>query len=456
MDHWPSMSRVLLITSVLPWPLHRNGGAQRTALVGRALERLGHAVDLFALLPDLPGPPLDAAALRDAHVVHVERFPIDPTVARPLLNPFGKVIRRWEARYAPLRPAADWVARRVADGAYEAIVVRYAQTAMLCGLDAPPRGAPPVHVDLDDVDWLTLASRFEADPWPGLKGRVGMHLALRTVRRRCQTALPHFASRFVASEEDAAELARLDISSNVLPNIPFSTEGRAIEPVPPPPHDGAPIVLFVGDLQFGPNHTGLDRFLGGGWPAVRASVPTAELRIAGRGVTDEQQARWDAVAGVRTLGFVEDLRAAYTKCRATLAPTWWGGGTKIKVVESAALGRACVATSHAARGYEPLTRTAPASVWTADTESGLAAALIRLLTDSALCAASGSAGACAAQRHFGAARLTEVLAEALASASHRSRQVEQPAPETGPAVWNPGTALGAQPPVAHPEVSKRS
>src|SRR5688572_33130834 len=44
-------SRILLITSVLPWPLHRNGGAQRTDLLRRVIEEQGFGVDLLALMP---------------------------------------------------------------------------------------------------------------------------------------------------------------------------------------------------------------------------------------------------------------------------------------------------------------------------------------------------------------------------------------------------------------------
>src|SRR6187549_2099681 len=42
------MNRILLITSTLPWPLRRNGGGQRTALLRRALRKHGE-VDILAI-----------------------------------------------------------------------------------------------------------------------------------------------------------------------------------------------------------------------------------------------------------------------------------------------------------------------------------------------------------------------------------------------------------------------
>ena len=322
--------RTLVITSVPPWPLHRNGGAQRTALLVRALRDLGGEVDLVAVLPDVgePLPPREvmaAAGLRDAVLVPND---LPPEGRSRLPGPAGglaNVLRLWSFRYAA-RPAA---VGRVADllPGYGRVVVRYLQTALLCGLDAaPPDVRSRVEVDLDDVDWLTLRSRFAADPWPGIGGRLAMRLVLRQVRRRCLSALENLSPRYVASDEDAAELAREGVAARVLPNVPFFEEGQG----PPAPLDpsgpASRRVLFVGDLKFPPNRDGLERLLEKSWPAVRSGTPGATLRVVGRGVDEESRARWSAHAGVDVLGFAEDLRAEYAAAAATVAPVWYGGG----------------------------------------------------------------------------------------------------------------------------------
>src|SRR5690606_7487993 len=98
-----------------------------------------------------------------------------------------------------------------------------------------------------------------------------------------------------------------------------------------------------------------------------------------RGLSEEHAAAWAKRSGVKVVGFAENLRGEYERCACTIAPTWWGGGTKIKLVESAALGRACVATRHALRGYDDLARGSAAPVVAADDAAGFAEAVVDLL-----------------------------------------------------------------------------
>lgn len=411
--------RALLATSVLPWPLHRNGGAQRTDLLRQALHRAGCAVDIVAAIPQ-PGSELPAADELLDHGVRAA-FGVDVTLeARPLPNmPRGlkslaslaHVRRLMQHRYAPNPVVARWVADHLAE--YDLVVVRYLQTALLCGLDRRnPSEPPPVFVDLDDLDWLALASRFGAQPWPGFSGRMGMASALGIVKKRSRRALPAFNGLFVTNQPDREALQQLGLDSTILPNIPYSdpADPDRLAPLPPGPED-ARDVLFIGDLQFGPNATGLDWFLAECWPKVSAGVPDAVLRIVGRGASDEQRAAWSKSPGVEVVGFTLDIRSEYARCACTIAPTHWGGGTKIKVVESAAMGRVCVATPHAARGYEPLTQGPAAPVIVAADAAAFAAAIVEMLRSPVRRAERGFSGPVLAGRRYS----FDVLARTIAT-----------------------------------------
>lgn len=427
--------RALLATSVLPWPLHRNGGAQRTDLLRQALRAAGCAVDIVAAIPQ-PGSELPAAEELLDHGVRAA-FGVDVTLeARPQpsmprglksLVSLAHVRRLMQHRYAPAPVVARWVADHLAE--YDVVVVRYLQTALLCGLDRRnPTEPPPVLVDLDDLDWLALASRFGAQPWPGLSGRMGMASALGIVKKRSRRALPAFNRLFVTNETDREALRELGLDSMLLPNIPYTdpSDPDRLAPLPPTPDD-AREVLFIGDLQFGPNATGLDWFLAECWPKVRAGVPDAILRIVGRGASDEQRAAWSKPPGVEVVGFTLDIRSEYARCACTIAPTHWGGGTKIKVVESAALGRACVATPHAARGYEPLTQGPAAPVIVAADPAAFAAAVIDLLRSPASRAERGFSGPVLAGRGFSFDVLCRTIAAALPWGSPSIPPPETPA-----------------------------
>ena len=387
------MPRTLLITSVLPWPLHRNGGAQRTALLRRALVDLGRDVDVLAVLPDVGDAPPSPESLAAERIVGLFSEPIHlPPSTResnsggPLRTLVG-IHRLWAYRYAARSGPTAWLDANLRD--YDRIYVRYLQTALLCGLDARPADVRArCRIDLDDVDWLTLKSRFDANPWPGPAGKLGMWRTLRQVRRRCRDALAKFPPPFVASEEDSASVAQ----ATVLPNVPFDVG----EPLPAS-DPASRVVLFVGDLKFPPNADGLSWFIAEVWPSVAEEVADARLRIVGRGMTESNCAIWSACPGVEAVGFADDLRAEYAKAAATVAPVWWGGGTKIKVVESAALGRACVASEPATRGFGRLVRN---GVTAAIDDENFAANLIEFLTDAAKRHAAEEAGPQAAAEHY--------------------------------------------------------
>jgi len=61
-----------------------------------------------------------------------------------------------------------------------------------------------------------------------------------------------------------------------------------------------------------------------------------------------------------------------------VAPLREGGGTKIKVLESLKLGRTCVVTPHAQRGYGQVLRDGQ-SLLVGETDEELAAACVRLI-----------------------------------------------------------------------------
>ena len=418
----PGQPRILLITSVLPWPLHRNGGAQRTDLLRRSIEEEGFAVDTLALMPR-PGPVAPSEPELRRHGV-VAAFPVEVSLAlrpRPRYVPSGfdsvwslaHVRRVWKHRYEAVPAVSEWIRAREAD--YAAVYVRYLQTALLAGLDhRNPAADPRVWVDVDDVDWLTLQSRFSAQPWPGVVGRLGMFLALRTVKTRCTRALPAFNGFFVTSDTDARELRGLGHKPLLLPNIPYpdNADSDDVAPVPPAPSESQTI-LFVGDLEFAPNVTGLAWFLKECWPEVRRAVPNAILRIVGRGLSPRQEKEWSAAPGVEVVGFAQDLRSEYARSVCTISPTSWGGGTKIKVVESAAMGRACVATPHAIRGFEYLANgPAPALVVAGDAAQ-FAAGLVRLLADRVARRRMGDSGRVLAAMRSGFAGFRKVVAESL-------------------------------------------
>jgi glycosyltransferase involved in cell wall biosynthesis len=235
------------------------------------------------------------------------------------------------------------------------------------------------------------------------------------VERICFRALGLFRHVWVTSAEDAALLPGDAPAHSVLPNIPFLEAGH--EPAvaagaEPPINEDATDVLFVGDLQLPANRDGLDQFITHAWPAVRRQCPSATLRIVGRGLSSDRRANWSQVPGVDVVGFAPDLATRYADAAVCVVPTFYGGGTKIKVLEALLMNRPVVTTEHALRGYGTLNAQGQA-VWVAGDFASLAEGCVRLLRDVTLRAEMAARGRGVVIRDFSWDRFQSVVDAAV-------------------------------------------
>jgi hypothetical protein len=140
-----------------------------------------------------------------------------------------------------------------------------------------------------------------------------------------EASLLNRADLLIAIQPDeAAELRRL---APPLPVITVGVDFDVADHVAAPTN--VPVILLVAsDNQM--NHKGLKDFLRFAWPLVRREVADAELRIVGPvGDTAEVSS-----PGIRIVGCVDDVRAAYAQARVVINPAVAGTGLKIKTVEA--------------------------------------------------------------------------------------------------------------------------
>jgi glycosyltransferase involved in cell wall biosynthesis len=107
-------------------------------------------------------------------------------------------------------------------------------------------------------------------------------------------------------------------------------------------------VVFFGLLSYIPNVDGVTHFVRGIWPRIVAAHPEARLKIIGGRAPPSLQ----AMAGPRVelSGFVPDLRPHLAAATAVVVPLRLGGGTRLKIVEAMAMGKAIVSTTLGAEG----------------------------------------------------------------------------------------------------------
>nr|WP_222124891.1 glycosyltransferase family 4 protein [Variovorax boronicumulans] len=343
--------RFLLLSPILPCPPD-SGAAQRTFLLFKALQAIGH-VDLL-LVGDFHVPQHLLPTLRTEfnYLGHVPRqygrwapqrwglgVPrIDQPLQRLVYSALGW--RYTFFRNATMRSA---VAERLASGHYDAVVTRYLTTAYQAGV----MGHPALYVDLDDLESEVWANRAAAEKrrlLPQLYRRIAS-----SYRKKEQELVARCAAVWVTKTKDLQALGHRAV--RMLPNIPFASYPEGVAPLPPATR---PVVLGVAVYDWLPNREGFDWFVREVWPHVRRAVPDAELHLVGKLSDETLKRQWSQTPGVFCLGRVDDLRAAYQSALLTIAPLFGGGGTNIKVIESLAYGRCCVVTPSAAKGFESM------------------------------------------------------------------------------------------------------
>jgi glycosyltransferase involved in cell wall biosynthesis len=136
-------------------------------------------------------------------------------------------------------------------------------------------------------------------------------------------------------------------------------------------------VVFVGSMDWIPNQDGIKFFVNEVWPRVRSARPNATFQIVGRnpppGIVALQ-----AVPGVEVTGAVPDVRPYLGAASVFVVPLLVGGGTRLKIYEAMAMGRAVVSTTIGAEGL-PL--TPGEHFYQEDEPERFASAVIQLLSN---------------------------------------------------------------------------
>lgn len=343
--------RFLLLSPTLPYPAE-NGASQRTFLLFKALQALGH-VD-FLLVGDYTVPEHLLPLLRSEfnYLGHVPRAygtwapqewrlgdsRIDKPLQRLVYSALG-----WRYTFFHSRTMRRAVAERLDSGRYDAVVTRYLSTAYQAGVI----GHPALYVDLDDLEsevWATRAASETRKLIPQLYRRVAA-----SYREKEKALVARCAGVWATKTKDVQMLDRGAV--RLLPNIPFASYPSGVQPLAPATQR---IVLGVGVYDWLPNREGFDWFIRQVWPLVHHAMPDSELHLVGKLSDEGLKRQWSQTPGVRCLGRVDDLQAAYQSALFTIAPLFSGGGTNIKVIESLAYGRCCVVTPHAVKGFENL------------------------------------------------------------------------------------------------------
>ena len=329
-------------------PLHPpdTGGKIRTLNMLREMNRRNR-VTYLALQPE--GEPL-----------HPDEQ-TDPYAAEKLWVPFRTPARKSPQFFAQLalnllssRPFAlskhyhDALRRRLveldASGQYDLIVCDFLAPALHFTGHAWKTPVVLFQHNMESQIWARMA-RNHPRPW----GRWFMSLQHRRMYAWEDRLSRLFNGVITVSAEDSRFARESYGLTNVLGDVPPGVDTRFFQPEDPAP-PRAPVLAFLGSMDWLPNIEGVHWFVKEVYPAVKNSMPGVRLRIVGRRPGADIVALSKADPTIEVTGTVDDVRPALRDATALVVPLLSGGGTRIKILEAMALGLPVVSTTVGAEG----------------------------------------------------------------------------------------------------------
>ncbi len=381
------MARILVLTSRLPYP-PTEGHQLRSWHLLRALASR-HDVTLlsFRRRDDASD---EEPVLRDA-LEAVHSVPIPSEHSRVAL---ARALLRSQTGREP------FIATKYASSAFrdtlrtlarDADVVHFDMLPLFAHVDCIPADVPIV-LNAHNVEHQLLANRIaiERRPWARrfFAGQAGRLRAFE------QAACLRADAVLACSKDDAMELRAL-APATPMTVIPNGVDLEANRPAGRPPGDPCRMV-FVGQMGWFPNRDGIEWFMRDVLPRIIGQRADARLVVVGKSQGLEVP---EAVRDhVELAGFVPDLRPVVHDAGIYVVPLRAGSGTRLKVLEAMALGKAIV-TTHV--GSEGIALEAGRSALYADDAEGFAQAVLDLMDAPDEVARLGREARAQAERHYG-------------------------------------------------------
>lgn len=239
------------------------------------------------------------------------------------------------------------------------------------------RGTPVVCVH-HNVESALLRRRAENERSPVLRRYVAHQAGLLEAeeRRWCGRV----ALNVAVSAEDRRRFERLAPGARFAV-VPNGVDTGTFRPAPGPQRG----IVFVGGYSWYPNRDALAHFAEDILPLLRGGGADAGVRWVGRAPDDVRRAYRER-HGMELTGYVDDIRPLVREAACYVVPLRVGGGTRLKILDAWAMGKAVVSTSV---GCEGLDARDGENILVRDDPAEFAAAVRRVLEDDVLRARLG-------------------------------------------------------------------
>lgn len=384
--------RILLLTPQRPYPPHQGTTLRNFNLVKELARR--HDVSVLSFIePDQN--PADPGPLPD--LCHwLETVPV----------PQRTTALRLRQMLTSRRPDMSWrlwspefaarLAARLAAEPVDVVQVEGIEMAPYLPLAEAARPRPRLIYDAHNAEWILQMRACLTDVKNPRRWVAAAYSWVQWQRlRRYEASLLRRADHTIAmSQPDEAALREVAPAApiTVIPNgVDLDAYGNFSGP--PIAHD----LVFTGKMDFRPNIDAVLWFGQSVLPLIQQQRPDTTFAIVGQ----RPHPRLDALRqnpAITITGFVDDIRPYIAGATVYVAPLRVGGGTRLKLMEAMAMGKAIVATQVGAEGF-PVTDGR--ELLLADEPDAFAARVLQLLADAPRRELLGQAGLEFARANYG-------------------------------------------------------
>ena len=405
--------RILFVGLTLPFP-PTSGQRLRNLAILRALLADGHEVTWVSFYEPGQG----STGLEEAHSVckNIVLIPLPGCQTAGLLDA--------AARLRSLFSSEPHGARRFRSTQMREAVARCLNTeqfdALICddvylAGNLPADVAVPVLLNKHDLTCV-LFERFSSIVRNPIK-RIYALTELPKVRRIEREACRSCDVVLAASPVDCGHVSAMAPQTPVVivPNaVDLTTYSRSDQPASPQVD-----LLFFGAMDFYPNQDAVQFLVSEILPRIRRRVPSVTLLVAGRNLPGRLADQLSQSPAVRCMTDVPNMSDVIASASVCVVPLRIGSGTRLKILEAAALKKAVISTSIGAEGLD---FTHGKDILIADSAEQFASASVSLLSDTAYRRSIGEAARERVESSFSLQTLRASLAEALDLAANAQRQ----------------------------------
>lgn len=365
--------KLLFLTPQLPYPPHQGTTLRNFNIIKHLASR--HEIHLlsFGAPGELQDSPLREFCAR-IEIVSPPARSMPRRAFETFLHPLPDMARRLHSS-----ALAEKLDALLIENTYQVVQIEGIEMANFW-LERNSKQIPNLVFDDHNAEWTLQKTAYETDRQNPGRWHAALYswIQYNKLRRFERLVCLQSFAVVAVSGPDADAIASLDpaIKPIVIPNgvdcdyyVP--SDGVCAKPL------AELSAVFTGKLDFRPNIDACVWFASEILPLLQSQIPLAHVSFVGQKPSPAVQALASR-QGIEVTGFVPDTRPYIADAAVYVVPLRMGSGTRLKVLEAMAMGKAIVSTTFGVSGIECAHGR---EVWIADDADSFARAVAALMRD---------------------------------------------------------------------------